>query len=1508
MAGKNSRGRSVGGKKKVQSPSGRTFSKSPKKTGGKKEVQSPPGRTFSKSPKKTTKEPNTRNIGPSKTEEKSQMPQFDQLAAQYATAAVLDKAIAEHTELAGRLMERHASILQRHYAWANPVHQAYFYCTAVDVTGAACTFASDAEEDVQKHIRERHPGSGAVPRRFGLSRYTGGMANIGPSCSVTAVVAALATVTGGYQQNDILRKAFRTSSAEDSRAFLQALNLRLPNSPAAVLGALAARDAATDAFFGATECHDTFCKTCGTTIEGPRVKSSGVLTYTAPPGSPQGGTAKALENAFGPEATDAVQYCSVCGCDAQPCVNMVHYLFHNAVAVTVVPPPTQPNNRGLPEIPLEVGFATRPLAATPFILHAALCVTTPTHLVAYVAERVEETTYWHLYDGTVHTKGVKAPDAAKVRMLLYLPVPIRHDVGEGDNEDEEHSNGRPAGAPPPPPPPPPPPTSLGTDEYGHELFGIVLPEGSADTVPDDEDEAEEDQPTAPSPHPLPNHPLTIPDTPPARRAEEDGEDGTSSDDIELVQPEGQFLHGDNVHIAPAEGLSCPFCAHRWTSAARRAQQTDHANHTHGQERCGAEALKRAGLDRCLVCGQFVVASRRGRAAHLPKCGPYETRAVRNSKRARQDPATPVEGEDDVADTPPTVAPQQRRREPPTEEDLEWVKTCPPTIRTLRKQEWGVWCEAVGQTLLGYTAATQQERHRRQIAMTTLVRTRLAKPQPEGAEEAPRSGTEGVAAGDDQRQRNTEEELPTTRQLTPEEKRNKRILHQISLGALGKAARTLFHAQLPRARVSDVVEQLQELHPQEDPAGHPMPPQVPFMHGLKPEKVSRAIVQRLGRASAPGLDGWTRELLIPVAENKNLLQEFTTLLQDILSGRVSPSFAFRLRACVLHPFLKEAGSPKVRPITPESAILKIASHVALDAVPKSFREVFRGWQFGVWGDAAAAVKQIRAAYASASADTLVALDATNAYNRMSRAHILSAFYSHEELRPAFGVVDIALGEPGALGVYEHGRRTQELASTRGVRQGMVLGPLLFATAMEEVLRPLIASHKTVKVTAYLDDLTVVGPRRDVQLFLDAAGPLLSNVGFDINPAKSHHLSKMVAPVPVTVAGTVVPVATDVVRILGAGLQGNSAPVEEWVWDKTQKYESYFAALEDDKLPRHSRLNLLRASALPRLTFLLRTHCPQELERSATWFDQRVLRVLSALVGDAAPDNTAHLIAKLPMVMGGLGLRSQTAISKFAAASVGRKSAQRDQTRVVDKEVRETLLPLLSEPCLALLKANAAPGATRALVDPAVHLPDSAFEVMIRQRLMLRVLRPGVCCACGADADNAHVNVCPALPGGPRISRHNRVVMAIDAWAKQLGLSTVVEPRVGTANRERLDLTIATAGETFATDVVVTYPGRSCGDAQSPLQQSHGEKKRKWANWAHESGTVFAPVSLESTGGLHKESFAWMLAVAGSMPFPYSARTALSELLSAVCQAVHEGNSFQFAAVKNVWARSLQRRVD
>lgn len=294
------------------------------------------------------------------------------------------------------------------------------------------------------------------------------------------------------------------------------------------------------------------------------------------------------------------------------------------------------------------------------------------------------------------------------------------------------------------------------------------------------------------------------------------------------------------------------------------------------------------------------------------------------------------------------------------------------------------------------------------------------------------------------------------------------------------------------------------------------------------------------------------------------------------------------------------------------------------------------------------------------------------------------------------------------------------------------------------------------------------------------------------------------------------------------------------------------------------------------------------------------------GDGDPGHTppdplreTKLLVRLPMAMGGLGLRSQKTIAEFAAECVGTRNAQRERTAVVDVEIEKSLHSLLSEPALLLLDANTATGATRALVDPAVKMSDRAAEVMLKQRLFQRVLPVGWQCVCGEDATNEHINRCRQAEGGARIARHNKVRDTIIGWATEIGYVARAEPStqnqlattIKNSHRRRLDVEITTPNGTFTTDVTVTYPGRT-GLGTHAVQEAHTNKLAKHGDDARAQDKIFAPLALESTGGIHKDGFQWMRRLAGVKPHPYTPNTALSMLLTKVAQALHKGNAYMF----------------
>lgn len=1006
--------------------------------------------------------------------------------------------------------------------------------------------------------------------------------------------------------------------------------------------------------------------------------------------------------------------------------------------------------------------------------------------------------------------------------------------------------------------------------------------GTGSTPPPRTDIDSETHQHTPAAAPVPSTPLH---PHPARHAHPDEEDTTSTTSESSTDGEEMFRHGQPHRMPPQPRCPVQGCPFRSSEPHRSTRLTDHINGQHPEptrRALEAATLLGQGLDSCLRCGRVIAASNRARAAHLRACGPYIT--PYKQRRLEQDaPSHQSPTRNSRHGPPPTrsnTPPQYLL--PPDPSDYEWLSSRPVTLRTLHKRMWPQWRQVVAQVLIGYTTSKTEERHDRQLALLNLPRTHLRRPPREG----------------DRDRTPTLEDDPG--QPPADDALIRRVKTCLALGAVGKGARLLGSTPLPRHPAAQVADQLRQLHPPEDPSTFPPPPPIPATLTVQPADVQKTVLRQLARAAAPGIDGWTRELLVPLVEDTSLLTELTTLVADIMSCNVSARFANRIRAAAITPLAKDA--VKVRPLTPESLWLKLPSLVAYTAVPREYRAVFRPYQYGVWGDAAIAVRAIRDA--QDTFDTVVALDGVNAYNTISRRLVLQSVYETPMLSCIWGITALALATPSPLIVYENDECALQLESSRGIRQGMVLGPLLFSAALHAILNPIrtrldTGDPNSVRVVAYLDDITVIGNAAPLQSCLDELVPALASVGYVVNATKSTVFHRPTVAPTTHVSGTPLPIAPGVTKILGAGFTATHHSLADWVLQQTHKQDAFFDRLRSSAaLPASSRMLLLRACGIPRMQHLLRTHAPDDLATAAQYFDGRVAACLESILDFPRPGDsptlpeTAQLLAALPTRHGGLGLRLTSDLAAFASACVGQVGAQKQHTDAVDTTKLARLNDLLSEPVeSAMVRAHRSSGANRVLHDPQINLTDQAFRMYLRQRLLLPLAAPGAICVCGKEATNAHINTCPKMATPAHITRHDAIVQCIATWAQQLGFSVHTEPRADRVGKERLDVEIVTPSAVFATDVTVTYPGRLDRSSRKPLSAAYAAKVARWQPWARTANITYAPLAMESTGGLHPASLQWLRSIVGHVFHPYAPKSAMDDILTNLQRVLHTYNVVQ-----------------
>ena len=104
------------------------------------------------------------------------------------------------------------------------------------------------------------------------------------------------------------------------------------------------------------------------------------------------------------------------------------------------------------------------------------------------------------------------------------------------------------------------------------------------------------------------------------------------------------------------------------------------------------------------------------------------------------------------------------------------------------------------------------------------------------------------------------------------------------GFIGKATRSLSQSGVHDIS-QPIIDTLHSLHPRSSHDTPALPDTAPFVI-FDPKLVSKLVFRRRSSDAAPGLSGWTESLILPLLAHKDLLDAFSTLLQDIAAGNLS----------------------------------------------------------------------------------------------------------------------------------------------------------------------------------------------------------------------------------------------------------------------------------------------------------------------------------------------------------------------------------------------------------------------------------------------------------------------------------------------------------------------------------------------------------------------------------------------------------------------------------------------
>ncbi|EKF39690.1 hypothetical protein MOQ_000078 [Trypanosoma cruzi marinkellei] len=1030
-------------------------------------------------------------------------------------------------------------------------------------------------------------------------------------------------------------------------------------------------------------------------------------------------------------------------------------------------------------------------------------------------------------------------------------------------------------------------------------------------------------------------------TPSPNAKEGEEEEGVGDEEGEVPTPRqnttGQDDRGHPFSHDKTNALLDPVwclaggCHHKFSGPRRGEHLRSHIHAVHRkQERMDItnEALISQGLVRCDACGEICAASVRARAAHRPRCGQYTCRKE-NIAAQREEYRESVTGSYYTRTAACLeLAPSVEWPTTPATDPLQdpWLQERVPTRRYLHKREWPNWLDVCRTVMLGYNASAPDERSRKQVAIMDLVRLHLRLPEKQRRRQATRTNhdkqrrkdppiahvhdtADGAVLSDSESMQDGERSVGeeneqrdstahhTERILTASDIYKARRAETLcTLQATGRAAALLTAAEAePVVFSPELVKSLDDLYPQEDTSLYPEPAVSAPLVTFDSKDVAKMIGSRLTRGAAPGLDGWTRELLYPLTMDKALLMEITAILTDMANGNVAPEVAHRLRATNLTVLRKP--NKKFRPIGAECVWAKAISLMAVDAVMPALKTCFKDLQYGVGNNIELAIEKIRRDFQIKG--SVAMLDGRNAYNAISRTAILAAVYGNPTWRPLWRVTRLLLGTEGLVGFYEKGQLVHAWKSTRGVRQGMVLGPVLFSIGTIATLRRLQSSFPNASFTAYLDDVTVAAPPGLLGKVCEATSRAMRTLGIETNEDKTEVLNRG-GPVDMP-AEYIRPFA----RVLGAGIANDpeSELITQFVQRKAEETDRLFRAIVELPFAKHTQWRLLSVSALPRVTFLLRTHAPVHTRAAAGWFDDRVTGVLGVIM-DGPVTKRARDVSALPVRRGGCGLRRQREIAEFAYACLGEKGKQRALTDELDAKHQSDLYETLQGPDRKVFVSNTASGAGRPLTDPQVHADDRGFATYLRERLLVRVLPEGQQCICGADASNEHVHTCSRLSQNPRTTRHDMINMTFANGLRLCGFQCGMEPRLTEASRRRPDILIVGLDTYAVTDVTVTYAGRVTAyrseesmEEADPFRSARDrltQKRQKYRHWALANGLDFEPFVMLTNGAIHPASRRWLRRILGNQDHRLTITNAYDLIVAETLAAMLRGNVHVFNA--------------
>ena len=563
----------------------------------------------------------------------------------------------------------------------------------------------------------------------------------------------------------------------------------------------------------------------------------------------------------------------------------------------------------------------------------------------------------------------------------------------------------------------------------------------------------------------------------------------------------------------------------------------------------------------------------------------------------------------------------------------------------------------------------------------------------------------------------------------------------------------------------------------------------------------------------------------------VLTHLTSVVGLLARGRGPPALAAFLAGAALHALPRKDGS--IRPIVVGECLRRLVAKVLCAAYQQQASHLLWPLQIGVAQPLGTEVG-LRTARQWVERHKLdrnavfLKMDFRNAFNTVSRQAFIDQCRLHMPgLSPW---VEWCYKNPSNL----YFGRTN-ISSQTGVQQGDPLGPLLFALALQPLLRDLSDWRSTPEgaglklVFSYLDDCCIAGDFRTIGLALSRFATAARSIGLELCSDKC----EVIPAAGLNTAADTAAFPADIKWVREGNFELLGGPVgtveycEEHTRARVQKAQHILKAIGDMHDPQVALLLLRYCASFSKLVYSTRIVAPDAHASSLREFDAAVRDCFESFTC-LRPSGQAWELGSLSTRQGGLGLRSAAKHSTAAflasasscynlcraldpsfewvfsadgsaefrslatfntsvgpansvAVSATEALRQQDLSRLIDDRAVALLgdASVASLSFQAHLKLVSAPDAGRWLhAVPAkdtdnIVSPD-LFNVMLQRRLRIPIFdSEHFCPQCDGVVDVYGDHCITCCGGGDRTKRHNLLRNCTHNLCSMTGLSSELE---------------------------------------------------------------------------------------------------------------------------------------